>query len=854
MNLTEVQKKLEESFQQKIPRGGNRSIIFWYDEEKEFVEDIPKLELQGGKVLILEDNNAFSIKYTLEKEDPTSNYLIYSPMAKPSNRDNWLMDILKYSSEFFTDKASLIMRELGVEEEQLTPVFKKHTTFFNNQERYRKFQSYSIAISDEEDLEIGILATLARADFPKLDEVIKVLLIEESQRSDKIMLDIQKFGDETALWNLIEKYYGYHRAEKNLESFVTMLLVTHFSYTTGEKIPETWEAYLSTKPNDVLVFVNQLMNDRSFKTSYDRLAIIVEETLNFKEYIDQWKIEELAKQDTFRGIDEGVIQWIARNLTENVGEYDRYRKAINQRRKTHWFSHFETTYETLYYALSFLEKLKSLDEAFVETTAEEMMENYEKSYYFVDQCYRKFYFYYDQLEDKELLSSLKEIIENTYNQGFLKKLSYLWPKLYEKDLLNGQELPVYNKQQHFYQKEVAPLVDSGDRVFVIISDALRFEAAKELEVKINKELRGTTKLKGLQGVIPSATNLGMASILPGKELSYKEDKGYMIDGIGTEGTENRTTILQKVDPESIAILGKDLLEMKRKEYQDQFRGKKLIYIYHNIIDAFGDHAATEREVFTGVEKAFDEIVLLVKNLVNHVSAISIMITADHGFIYRRSPLMEMDKIQKGKLDSGKILETKRRYILAKEDLHLEDTLSIPMDHLLQEPKGLQAIVPKGDFRFKVSGSGANFVHGGLSLQEIFIPMIQFKNIRKDEYKAKKVRVSLTNITRKVTNRIFNLDFFQEEPIDEKKLSVSLKLYFIDDQGERISNENIIIADSRSKKPEARTFKEKFTLKNKTYDKAKTYYLIMEDEEEKVEKIYEKITFSIDLLINDDFGF
>ncbi|MGI6630355.1 MAG: PglZ domain-containing protein [Bacillota bacterium] len=33
-----------------------------------------------------------------------------------------------------------------------------------------------------------------------------------------------------------------------------------------------------------------------------------------------------------------------------------------------------------------------------------------------------------------------------------------------------------------------------------------------------------------------------------------------------------------------------------------------------------------------------------KNLINHVSATNIIITADHGFIYRRSPLTEVDKI------------------------------------------------------------------------------------------------------------------------------------------------------------------------------------------------------------------
>ena len=46
-------------------------------------------------------------------------------------------------------------------------------------------------------------------------------------------------------------------------------------------------------------------------------------------------------------------------------------------------------------------------------------------------------------------------------------------------------------------------------------------------------------------------------------------------------------------------------------------------------------------------------------------------------------------------------------------------------------------------RFKTQGSGANFVHGGASLQEVVVPVIQFKNIRKtskNSIKAEKVKI------------------------------------------------------------------------------------------------------------------
>ena len=230
---------------------------------------------------------------------------------------------------------------------------------------------------------------------------------------------------------------------------------------------------------------------------------------------------------------------------------------------------------------------------------------------------------------------------------------------------------------------------------------------------------------------------------------------------------------------------------------------------------------------------------------------NIIITSDHGFIYSRSALQEYDKVTKVDV---KPIDAGRRFILSQEKVEEHGILSIPMNNLLGSNYNLNAIIPKGIIRFKVQGAGANFVHGGASLQEIVVPVIKFKYIRKEEYKSSKVEVKLTNISRKITNRITFLEFFQSDVVDEKKMNLRLKLYFEDEERNRISNENIIIADSRSSKPENRTYREKFTLKDQAFDKTKKYYLILEDEDETVEKIYEKIPFMIDLAITNDFGF
>jgi len=168
---------------------------------------------------------------------------------------------------------------------------------------------------------------------------------------------------------------------------------------------------------------------------------------------------------------------------------------------------------------------------------------------------------------------------------------------------------------------------------------------------------------------------------------------------------------------------------------------------------------------------------------------------------------------------------------------------------------LKCIVPRGVNRFKAQGEGANYVHGGAALQEVVIPVVKFKNERgKNAKEVKKVDVKLTSISRKITNNITYLEFFQVEKIQDKTVPRRLLVYLADEKGNRVSNENIIIADSKSDNPEERTFKEKFILKSTKYDKNSKYYLVLEDEEETVENIYEKIPFIIDIAFTDDFDF
>ena len=57
--------------------GKKRNIVFWYDEDGEFVEEINELAFENAEIIKLTEGNSFAIKYRLEKQEPNSNFLIY---------------------------------------------------------------------------------------------------------------------------------------------------------------------------------------------------------------------------------------------------------------------------------------------------------------------------------------------------------------------------------------------------------------------------------------------------------------------------------------------------------------------------------------------------------------------------------------------------------------------------------------------------------------------------------------------------------------------------------------------------------------------------------------------------------
>ncbi|OGO91753.1 MAG: TIGR02687 family protein [Clostridiales bacterium GWF2_38_85] len=861
MNLTEVKKSLDRMFAAPPKQGAKRNIVFWYDGTGAFAEEIDGLALENAEVIKVDDNSEFAAKFYIERTNTTGNILVYSATPRPDNKDNWLTDTIKYSQTFSTDEASLILLNYKMDN-ALRPVTERYKAFFRNNDRCRKFESYGTTVLSETKLSIDVLETkfdiavlsaLCKLPAPDFDGVIRELLLQVSVGETALINSIDKFANLDKLWVLIKKAYGYYFEECDFEKLIILLLVTHLSHSISTKLPAAWENFNAHNTN-CFVFVDNFMKNVAFEADYNVVAAFAADKLRLDDQLNHWSINDIIDCDTFMAFDHYILSLLYTKIGASDADYEALRKLINNRRNRRFFEDFETEYTLLLYACDFLGLLNK-HKFFTADDPSKTWKLYEQELYKFDSYYRAFICTYDKLTAQDDYHELLEMIENAYTNRYLGELSVKWSESLETLKNDNGEIDWriagITPQTDFYSLNVRRFVRDNERIVVIISDALRYESAVELTQILNTEQKGSSELSSMLGTIPSYTKLGMAALLPHKHIEITDNSDILADDISTQGTDNRDKILKKHKAESVAITYEKIAAMNKPQMVDAFGGKKLIYIYHNAIDARGDNASTEREVFDATEKAFRELSSLVQKLKNNISAINILITADHGYIYKRIPLQESDKTPK---ETEGSIEAKRRFILTKQESVQPYTQTVSLGYLGNAD--IKAIVPRSVNCFKVQGAGSNYVHGGASLQEVVVPVIKFKSDKNStrSMEAKKVGLSLQSISRKITSVIFYQEFFQREAVTEKLLPLRVKAYFESSTGERISNENIIIAESTSAAAAERTYKEKFTLRNIPYDKTKPYYLVIKEDDEVVEHEIERIPFTIDLVFGGGIQF
>lgn len=878
MNISQITETLQNFFE------ANR-IVFWNDGESEFTESLAEIVPGNVEILRVNEIGALAAKIRLEIEEPEQKFLVYSAVPQPAVEEDWLYDIRRYSKNFTADSASLLLNELGLQTQGLREFLKTRKQFFKSRDRLAKLKALIFPEDNEKDVNKKMLAVAVRADQPEIFIILLKVFgdyISETEKNGQNLnglkpgfwKELEKFDLTEYFWHSIEENFGYRSENPTLFDLLVHLFVTDFSLHAKENTPSKLKSLILENRSgaaNAAVFLANWRTNTAQQDNYRKVAGAIENEIKIGEWIPAVEADNLIECETFEAVEKRIIGDLRdRLLAPLPTETGDWQQSINRRRDRFWCrgekgDSYSAAYEALLAALEFFRLRGKYENGFNFQSAAAIFRAYQEELFKFDQFYRRFCESEDRtrFEGWSILTKLAEEIERSYGNWFLENLGTSWTKAVDHEqLFNNWRVEDTVNQYKFFRTFVKPLADESSerKVYVLVSDAFRYECAEELARVLNTEARKNknalleANLSAMLGVVPSYTALGMASLLPHEEFDYKATNPnadvLYADSTSTAGIPNRAAVLNR--HKGTAIKFDDFINLGKEPGRDFVRDHQIIYIYHNVVDAKGDTQSTEGETFIAVRQAISELRAATSFIFNSLNGSQILITADHGFLFQENAPEILDR---SALDvkSGTVLKRKKRYVVNPELASQENAWHGKIKNTARILGEMEFLIPKGANRFHFAG-GARFVHGGAMPQEICVPVITVKKLRgrsAESVAVTKVGVALLGNLTRIVNNVQRFEFIQTEAVSERTLPRTLQISLRDDKGEIISNEQTVTFDGASNSMDERRKNIQLTLRAGKYDRNQNYYLVAMDNDSVV-KEFMRLPITIDIAFSSDF--
>jgi len=815
-------------------------VVFWYDSKQELRSDFDSVAIPDVEKLEIA-NNEYGLKYRILRELPEQKFLLYKEGPQPEDLDNWLLDVQLAHGEFRTDQVAIWLSELELGLE-FAEVAQAHAEFFQAIKRKEALKKLLKPDDTAGQLRLKMLAVCAGSE-PRMDSVVETLLQQLAEDRDDGIRLIERCGLDSFLWEQLTRFYGYEASEPSMRDFVIELFKSCYAMGTDGEVKLT---------GDALVFLKRWKDSRQFEQGFETLSAECAEVLGIEQDLGKRDFRDLVELDYFRLIDQKIISDLVRAVVGRTVTSGDVALWVRQRRQGHWYGEFRHLYEAIEFAARFVQMLG--EARLTMDSLSDGVQRYSRSWYQLDQLYRKFTYHVRMSGQASLMGELSEQVENQYSNNYLLKLGDGF-QVHVDAAPRWEAYPVV-QQKAFFEHWVRPYLRKDKRICVIISDAMRYEIGDELLGLIRQEDRYSAELEPALSTLPSYTQLGMAALLPNKSLAIADnDTGtVLVDGQSSQGTVNRTKILQAaLDGRGQAVKAEDFMQLNREDSRELLKGNDVLYIYHNRIDHTGDKMHSEGQAFEAAEQTLDDLIRLIKKL-TAANANNLLITADHGFIYQNRELDESDFL--GDVVSGDDIRYRdRRFVLGKGV-----SASPAFHHFSSEQLGLdgdmEVQIPKSINRLRLKGSGSRFVHGGASLQEVVIPVLKVNKKRQSDVSAVEVDI-LRGASSVITSGQLAVTLYQSGPVTEKVQPRHLRAGIYTQSGELISDSHELSFDLTSENPRERELQVRFVLSRKA-DEANGQEVFLKLEEQHAGtshyKEYKSLRYLMRRSFTSDFDF
>jgi uncharacterized protein (TIGR02687 family) len=834
----------------------DKNIIFFFDTDGSKKEELAAIEAAGIKVIVVHQNY-FELKYKLEKEWADTKIVLYHGFARPEGkkiRKYPLLDLLSANIELKLDEVSEFITDYKLSED-FSGIVSNYFKLLKSKSNQKKLANILDPENFSKDsLQLGLISI--SLDYNGVEDKLNCM-----NKWLSLTLDESKFNkankvlQEFELDKIIVKWFNtlLDTREENLsiESATNWTIKLKYNVLTGNATKvandDTYSSLKIKRDADtykLFKFFDVWQKNLSTRLAIEPLFTTIGNNINTLSILKWYGIDT-----EYLYYSEEMIDSILKMLYSEVGTNALKTKeeCIRWRKEESISVYIKDQIDFLYHAASMYSILESYT-SFRFNTAEEYIKEYTTELHKVDYNYRKAVLAFDKvrdhLEEFEVIAlPIFDTLNNKYDR-FLIEFNSEWQKLLDENKFNFHNINC-NKQFNFHQDNIG---DIDYKMAVIISDAFRYELGHELYNDLLADSKNNLTIQPCLASVPSYTNLGMSNLLPNKGITVEkgeQDLVFKINGKPTN-SQYRQGILQESVPESVTIDYAEIIKFDRDTGRKFFIKNKIVYIYHDWMDAIGDKKRTEHETFEETGKVVDQIKRLIQKIygwnISHV-----LVTADHGFLFNYKELQDNDKevLPKAKGYS----KDNSRFVIAEDFEGKQDGYVFDMKNTTNCDTDLKIAIPRATNRFRRQGNiGLQFVHGGASIQEVLTPVIKY-------YKQNKKTSELVTIRRidgatKITTGTIKVSLLQNEPVSNDLKSIDIVLGLFNDNGELVSNEVQLTCNTTSLNPKERVFETILTL-NTLGAKASFCYLRAYKPKDKLNPILNDL-LTISTLMGMDF--
>ena len=788
--MNELQKKIYDYFD----RDTELRVLFIFQDSVDMftTAELESVEWKSGYRYIDFKGDWFTTKYRLDNDWQNDKIVIYchqeSPLRNKSLQASFpLMDVLAANMEYHSQDYAAFMQQYGLptNDLQLVRFVERNVISLQSDKMLRFFMPYYQDGSITHDIMVrGFISNFMGAhnilDWDSI--ILKVLLYGrecESGKQRDFYVRLRGCKDaQEALSKHLTDIFGVSYNDDSKEKVEYIVKVFKYNAIVQNLAPIAADNYKQTRIADsvALQHMNRILElALSKEKTTEALTELFDELGS--EVRDADIIRWYGTDANYYYLPEALCVPIIKTLLEEKIETEPA-EVINRIEEL-MLKHSDNSMMTavMDYAVivaRLYEKALTLGSLTL-NTADEYVMRYESDYCFIDQYYRQAnetYFGIDPTcELFDAVQKVKRCLDQNYSK-LCNRINLEWTRCLKETGGIGEVHLL--RQQNFYDERIKPI---QKKVAVIVSDALRYEVAKELIGELARS-KHIASLKPAIAMLPSETKYCKPSLLPHRELKLYgkgEEQDMAVDDHILDTTLKRSEHLQVYRDGAVCVPFETVAEYNQEKNREIFK-HPLVYIFHDVIDKTG-HDGNAKQIVNSCRDAITELKKMIPKIHASYNVTEVYITSDHGFLFNDIIFADKDK---HKIEED-CLERSTRYYLTKSKDEVNGVVKFPLNEVsgMVNVSDVMVAVPMGTNRFAAPSGGYMFTHGGAALQELIIPVITSRQERDDNKQPVGVMILDRRLSMQASRLRFKMLQTEAVSMDMKERPIRVALYHND---------------------------------------------------------------------------